>query len=163
MNATVSLKAVVDELEGLPEGWSIYLHRRTGEFLSLSDDDLRAIESDDPDDQPDLPEEMLPLTLDDLESDDYVLLPSSFDIHEWSIMDRFCRSLADQHRREELSAAIRGAGAFRMFRDTIGRMGIEDEWYAFRREAFEAIAVEWLEEHGIAYDARESATHSERT
>jgi hypothetical protein len=46
---------------------------------------------------------------------------------------------------------IRGSGAFRRFKDAIRRHGIEDEWYQFRDQALEEIAIEWLESNGIAY------------
>jgi len=48
-------------------------------------------------------------------------------------------------------SAIRGAGAFRRFRDTIHRLGIQDHWYAHRRTALEKIGVDWLEEYQISY------------
>jgi hypothetical protein len=66
-------------------------------------------------------------------------------------MERFSNSQAHEDRRDELLDAIHGAGAFRSFRSTIRRLGIEDEWFAFRQSAFEEIAKDWLEAHDISY------------
>jgi hypothetical protein len=51
----------------------------------------------------------------------------------------------------ELLGKIHGSGDFRRFKDTIYRRGIEDQWFPFRQKAFEEIAIDWLEENGIAY------------
>lgn len=87
-----------------------------------------------------------------LESEDFIPLPSKFDIHEWSIMDRFAQSLTDEATSDELDAALHGSGAFRRFKDAVRRLGLEDKWYRFRETALEEIAIEFLEEHGISYE-----------
>ena len=66
-------------------------------------------------------------------------------------MERFSNSQARPARRNELLDAIHGAGAFRIFKSTIRRLGIEDDWFRFRQAAFEDIAKEWLEAHDILF------------
>jgi hypothetical protein len=53
--------------------------------------------------------------------------------------------------RDQLSRAIHGAGAFRNFKDTVRRVGIESAWFAFRAEALREIALGWCEENQIAW------------
>jgi hypothetical protein len=48
--------------------------------------------------------------------------------------------------------AIHGAGAFRMFQDAVRRRRIESDWFAFRAEALRQIALDWCEEHHIAWE-----------
>ena len=84
-------------------------------------------------------------------SGDFIPLPGKFEIHEWSIMERFARSLTDAAVSDEVQAAVHGGGAFRRFKDAVHRLGIADEWYRFRDAALEEIAIEFLEAHGIAY------------
>jgi len=86
-----------------------------------------------------------------LKSEDYIALPTKFDIHEYEIMKRFCLSIEDDMLRDDLLDAIQGSGAFRRFKNMIYRRGIQDAWYSYRRAALEEIAIEWLTEHGIAY------------
>jgi len=42
--------------------------------------------------------------------------------------------------------------AFRNFKGTIRRLGIEEAWYAYKQRALEDIAREWLAEHGLEVD-----------
>jgi hypothetical protein len=66
-------------------------------------------------------------------------------------MRRFCRLRDDEAERDELLDAIAGRGAFRMFKSTIRRRGIEQEWYRYRDRALRRIAAEFLEAEGIPY------------
>jgi hypothetical protein len=86
-----------------------------------------------------------------LESEDFLALPGKFEIHEYSIMERFCLGVEDSEARDALLQAIRGRGAFRFFKAVIHERGIAEAWYAFRQRALEEIAVEWLEANGVAY------------
>ena len=87
-----------------------------------------------------------------IESDSFLALPGSFDIHEWSIMERFAHDQAVGPHRDELVDALHGRGAFRMFLSAVRRLGLKDEWYRFRDSAFEEIAKEWLEVKSIEYE-----------
>lgn len=152
MQEPVLLRDVVDELEGLMEGCTAYINRRTGEIYSVSEDDTRLLEDEDDDD--DLPEwqrEIMPKIRDVLESEDWLELPSRFDIHEWAIMEAFSRSMEDSDVRDELLSAIRGSGAFRHFKASIHRLGIHKNWDQYKTKALEQIAADWLDENGIAY------------
>ena len=87
-----------------------------------------------------------------LASKDWLRLPSKFDIHEWEIMNRFGQSLSDDAQGAEIADAIHGNGAFRVFKATIRRLGIEEAWFAYKQRALEDIAREWLAEHGLQSD-----------
>ena len=86
-----------------------------------------------------------------LESEDWLALPTKFDIHEWAIMDEFSCSVDDPELRNELRNAIRGAGAFRYFKDTIYRHELQESWYSYRTAVLDRIAIDWLDEHEIAH------------
>ena len=88
-----------------------------------------------------------------LDGERYVALPTSHDVHEWRIMEAFCYSLGHEDIRAAFLAAIRGRGAFRHFKDLLLRHGLRESWYAFRGEALRKIAIEWCEEHEIAFQA----------
>ena len=154
MPLPVSLKAVADELSILGDLSSAYVNRRTGEVVTLSEDDQALAEEEDvaEDDLPDWQAEMLPKIREILESDDWVALPGKFDIHEWEIMRRFGASLSDSHGASEIDRAIHGSGAFRMFRATVERLGLRGQWFEFRDRALMDIAREALEEVGIPYE-----------
>jgi hypothetical protein len=152
MKATVSLKDVVDEMDVPGDEHSAFLNRHTGELVTLSSEELSAAEEDDDiDHYPEWQQEMIIKAREILESDDFLALPNKFDIHEYSIMEDFCFSVADDKIRGSLLDKIRGSGAFRRFKDAIQMNGIEEDWYSFRQEAFEKIAIDWLEDNKIPY------------
>lgn len=154
MAAKVSLKLVVGELDALTDETSAYLNRVTGELYALGDEEAGLIE--DGVDASELPEwlvDEVPKIREVLDSEDWLALPTRFDIHEWAIMDGFARSLADSELRDELLTAIRGRGAFRSFKDAVHRHGIQQDWYDHRAAALGRIAADWLEAHGVEYAA----------
>lgn len=159
MATIVSLRRVVDELDALMDECTAYLNRQTGELYALQDEEAGAIEDDaDPEDLPEWLCDEVPKIREVLESGDWLPLPTKFDIHEWAIMDAFARSIDDSELQDELLGAIRGRGAFRYFKDTVHRHGIQDDWYGFRTAALERIAADWLDGHGISYTRDEDAT-----
>jgi hypothetical protein len=148
----VSIKDVVDEMDVPSDEHSAFLNRHTGELVTLSREELSAAEDDaDIGNYPEWQKEMIIKAKEVIESDDYLPLPSKFDIHEYSIMEDFCFSVADDKIREALLDKIRGSGAFRRFKDAIQMNGIEEDWYGFRQDALEKIAIDWLEASKIPY------------
>ena len=150
MSITVSLRDVVDEMQMLSDESTVYLNRKTGELITITQEEWDTLERD-PETLADWEREDLSKLREIDESEDYLALPSQFDIHEYSIMERFCQGIEDDQQRVDLLNAIRGSGAFRYFKDTIHRFGIQDDWYRFRDEALERIAADWLDDHQIRY------------
>jgi hypothetical protein len=66
-------------------------------------------------------------------------------------MEEFAYAVKSDGVREDLLYAIHGAGAFRHFKATVRRGGIEREWFAFRTEALREIARKWCEAHKIQW------------
>lgn len=152
MAIVVSLKDVVDAMDLPNNEWTSYLNPKTGEIVTVTDEDRDLAEDEDLDEM-DLPEwqrESLPKVREALKSAEFLALPDKFEIHEWSIIERFSNGQTSA-AREELLDAIHGAGAFRSFRNAIRRLGVEDEWFRFRQAALEEIAKDWLQAHDISY------------
>ncbi len=149
----VSLKSVVNEMDVISDDVTAYINKKTGELCAVSEEEANIIEAGNEDDEfiPDWQREILPKVREVLESDDFVALPDQFEIHEYSIMERYCLSLSDEGLQDELLRAIRGSGAFRRFKDAIHHKEIQDDWYRFRSEAFKSIASDFLESEGITW------------
>lgn len=139
MPPRVKLQDVVEAIDLPNRDWQSLLHRETGAIVTITEDMVIGPDGEE-------------LDREDVEdSDDYLPLPTSFEINEWSIMKTF----ADERPGRlgsELLDALSGRGAFRMFRATLKRARIEDDWDRFREAAFVTIATEWLDAHGIAYE-----------
>ncbi len=162
MKITVSLRDVVDELELLSEERTAFLNKRTGDLITVSEEELSAAEDEeDLADHPEWQQEMIAKAREVIESDDYLPLPSKFDINEYKIMEDFCYSIQDGRVGGNLLHAIRGSGAFRRFKDGIRSLGIEEDWYRFRTQALETIAVAWLEENEIRYTRNEEGSQNQ--
>jgi hypothetical protein len=152
MKKAVSLDDIVEYMEFQNDEMASYLKKWTWELISVRGEEFRAAEDeDDLDDYPEWQQEEIRNARDVLESDDYIALPSKFDIHEYGIMEDFCCSVEDDAVRADLLEAIRGRGAFRCFKSRIHAHRIEKRWYSFRDEAFLEIAREWCERNGIPY------------
>jgi hypothetical protein len=168
MNTAVKLKELIDEMQSQMDEWTTYLCKRTGEFVMISDEEFRAAEAkiDDEDNEAedemdiedddgflDVDEDQVKIAIDIMENyDDYIKLPSQYEIHEYEIMERFCWSIANEKERNILSIAIKGSGAFRRFKDMIRELGVEEDWYTFKDEEYKEIAIEWCNDNGIKYE-----------
>lgn len=168
----VSLRAVVAEMDVLNEEWTAYVNRLTGELITVTDEDARAAEDEvdeeideefDDDEFPDGETDELAKVREVLASEDFLALPSKFDIDEYGIMERFCEQVEDPGLRDELLRAIRGSGAFRRFKSLAQLRGAIDAWYTFRNGALEDIAAEWLDANGIPYIREQPVDDGNRT
>jgi len=152
MAITVKLKDIIDEMEIQFDFHSSYLNKKTGKIVMVTDDHFRVAEDeDDLSDYPEWEQEAIKLAGEVLGSDDYIELPTKFDIHEYSIMEEFCLSLNDEELSDKMYHSIKGKGAFLRFKDNIYEYGIEEDWFKYRREAFRRIAIDWCEDNNIPY------------
>ena len=152
MEPVIRLKDFIQEMDVLGDEIKVYLNIRTGEFTMVSNDDLSAAEeNEDIEDYPEWQQKNIQEVREVLSTDDYRELPSKFDIHEYSIMERFCYSVDDDELSDRLLNSIRRRGAFRYFKDTIHEYGIAEDWYKFREQAFKKIAIDWLKSNNIPY------------
>lgn len=150
----VSLKDIVDALEMQSDEDFYFLDRQTGKVEFVSREVLGIAEDggtiDDvlewQEDQFEVAEARL------ADWDRFEKLPTKHDIHEWEIMREFADSVEPERLSDELQNAIRGAGAFRYFKDTLRRYRREQDWYAFRAAALRQIAIDWCEQNGIEYN-----------
>jgi len=158
MTIIVSLRDVVNEIDGLPDEFHAYLNKVTGELVTINDEEISAIENgEDWNDYPAWEQEALATAQKVLDSTDYLSLPSKFEIHEYAIMEQFCDAIEDPKVSNDLMYRIKGSGAFRRFKAAIRYHGIEDDWYQFRNQALEEIAIEWLDNNEIEYTKTDAA------
>ena len=152
MAISVKLKDIIEGLEFQMDEGSSHLNTMTGEVVYITEEEWRAAEEDEPLEAfPAWQIEALCTAKDILETDHYLPLPTKFDIHEYSIMERLSYSMEDDDICDDLFRAIRGRGTFRYFKDKIYEYGIADDWYKYRDEVLREIAIAWCKENGIRY------------
>ncbi|WML46713.1 UPF0158 family protein [Neobacillus sp. PS3-34] len=153
MKIQVKLKDIIEEMEIQFEESSSLLNVKTGEIVLVSSEDLRAAEDEKPFDHlPEWQKENRMIAIDVVENyENYIELPTKYDINEYEIIEEFCFTVSDQRKQDTLLRAIEGKGAFRRFKDKIIDLEIEDQWYSYREECFKQIAIEWCQDNDINY------------
>ena len=148
----VKLSDLIEGMDFQSDECFSYLNTTTGEVVSVTTEELRAAEEDEPlEDFPDWQHDAIRIAEEIIETDHYLPLPDRFEINEYRMMERFCLSVDDDDMRDDLCDAIRGRGAFHRFKDRMQVYGMAEEWYRYRDAALREIAMAWCEEHGIPY------------
>ena len=148
MSVVVSLREVVNEMIEAGESQTAFVNRRTGEVVTLTDDERYMLEHVRAED---VPEEQRELQQ-DLRAGDLLELPSAFEHHQYSIVERFCHSLSHGDHRDLLMKAIHGKRAFRDFTNLVRQFGLDAAWAHFRERAYEELAIDWLVKNDLVHD-----------
>lgn len=122
----VNLADVVDAIDTINEDETY--------FYSIQDEEIVYVLEDDEDDELFIP------------------LPTKEEVNDYQIMVNFTETIEDDKKRDWFENAIRGKGAFRRFRATLERFGMETAWYDYLEASHRELAIEWCEQHGIVYD-----------
>jgi hypothetical protein len=85
-------------------------------------------------------------------SERFIDAPDPSEFHEYRHMEEFIESLPDPQAAEQLWRAIGGQDAFRHFKDTLHRLGLQDQWYRHRDEAMKQFVIKWAEANNVAYE-----------
>ena len=97
-------------------------------------------------------EEIVYVLEDDEDDEFFIPLPTKEEVNDYQNMVNFTESIEDDKKRDWFENAIHGKGAFRRFRATLERFGMETEWYDYLEACHRELAIEWCEQHGVVYD-----------
>ncbi len=132
----IKLDDVIDALEFVNSGMdcNVYYDDKTNKFIYIGDySDMTSAEREDV-------------------YDNCIELPTKYYIDEYKMMEEFIDTIEDVNIYNNLEIAISGKGAFRRFKDTCNRHGIESTWYKFRDEKYKEIAIEWCKKNNINFE-----------
>ena len=133
----VKLSAIVDAIEMMDQYSEYFLDKETGEMEWVSDMSMTQAEQEE--------------VYDRLDEHGFYRLPTSFDIRDYDIMEDFVDTLSGS-ARDRLANAIQGKGVFRRFKDTVIRLGMDQDWYDFQSDAYKRKAARWCEDNDIEYE-----------
>lgn len=155
MTAKVKLNDILQALYFQGDDVSAFLDRKTNDVYLITDEDFDAADSGEgiehyPEWQRD--SIMTASTIMDSEEDEYIKLPTKFEINAYDIMESFCLTQNDPAIRNEFYVAIKGKGAFSRFKRAIQVCRKEEEWNHFREAAYKQVAIRWCEENGMMYE-----------
>ncbi len=153
MGFPVKLSDIIEAIEFQMDESSAYLNKKTGEVVTVTQEDFEAAENQDAlDEYPEWQHESIKTAQEILDhEEDFIGLPTKYDVHEYQIMERFILSIKDREISDALYRAIKGKGAFRRFKDDIFRFDIADEWYKYREDAIKQVAIDWCELNQIKF------------
>ncbi len=153
MGFPVQLNRIIEAIELQTDESSAYLDKKTGDVMVIMEEELNAAEDQEPlEEYPEWQRDNIEKAREFIDrEEDFLSLPTKYDIDEYEIMEDFCRAVEDADICEDLSNSIHGKSAFRRFRNAIERFNMEDEWYKYRDGAIRQIAINWCKENDIAY------------
>jgi len=156
----VKLEDIIEGIEMSQEERQAYLDLHTGRIEYIDDQTSWAMRDDEDQSLPDWQRplvEIARLIEADEEGERVLPLPKQFEADEWQMMAEFAAGIDDDAVRDELSHACRGGGAFRRFKDAVHRLGLADEWYAYRDEGYRQLAADWCWANDIPCEAKGDA------
>lgn len=133
----VKLTDIIDAIEMMDQYSEYFLDKETGKVEWVSDMAMTQEEREE--------------IYDRLDEHGFYRLPTSFDIREYDIMEDFVDTLSG-NAHDRLASAIQGKGAFRRFKDSVIKLGIDKQWYDFHADAYKRKAARWCEENDIEYE-----------
>ncbi|GBG08475.1 hypothetical protein PAT3040_03058 [Paenibacillus agaridevorans] len=142
----VKLDDLINEIEFQMVETDTYINTRTGEVITLSKEEMRAAEDEEPlEKYPDWQRENIEQAIKIIEDEDEVYLYFTLrnEYHEYEIIEEFIGTLNEAEVREELFGAIQGRGAFRRFKDGISEHDLEKQWYEFKEKKIKELVIEW--------------------
>jgi hypothetical protein len=122
----------------------------TGEIVSIPNELMSAVESDDEEvlqDLPDWEKDLIEIAENIVrdESERYVDIPRKPSHEAYDLMVEFAHSVTNSNLREKLEIALDGKGAFRRFKNVIsGYPDEEKRWFAFKDKRMRERVIEWL-------------------
>jgi hypothetical protein len=152
--AKVKLEDVIEQLEFANESSKSFYNIINEEIYIIPEEVERYTIQNNLDDEfiSEWEKELIPIAKDIQNNpENYISFPDQFEIHEYSIMERFCLSLNNDKLREIMYSSIKGRGAFQRFKDKIHEQGIAEDWYKYKEESLKEIAIGWCENNNIEY------------
>jgi len=150
--AAVKLDDLINEIEIQMEETLTYINTQTGEVITLSREEMRAAEDEEPlENYPDWQKENIKQAIKILEDENEVYRGFTLrnEYNEYEIVEEFIGTLSEEKVRKELFGVIQGRGAFRRFKDGIREHDVEKQWYEFKEKRVKELVIEWCEDKDL--------------
>jgi len=153
----VKLDDIIEGIEMSGDESQAYLDLQSGRIEYIDEQTSWAMRDDEDQSLPDWQRplvEIARLIKGDEDGERFLALPNQFEANEWQMMAEFAAGIDDDAMRDELSHACRRSGAFRYFKAAVHRLGVADEWYAYRDESYYKLAADWCEANEIPFEPK---------
>lgn len=134
---SINLEDIINELELISDDGISYLHKLSGELIHLTSFEIKNSLINSTKAKIDLSNENFAET-------DYLKLPSKKEFSEHDLMLNFLRNNPNQYICEEVTKLENEHNTnYWRLRNLILHFNIGNEWYKYKREAFQKIAIDW--------------------
>jgi|GEM_PF-2712157 len=131
------LENIVDELELISDDGVSFLHKMTGELIHFNSYELKNNLRNPTKTKIDSGKK-------DFAETDYLKLPTKNEIDEYGLMLNFLRNNPNKNISEEIADLEKDHNVnYWQLRNVILHHNIGNEWYKYKREAFQKIAINW--------------------
>lgn len=130
---SISLEDINNELELISDDGLSFFHKLSGDLIHLSSYELK-----------NLSRAKINSSSEIFVENDYLKLPDKKEINEESLMLNFLLNNQNQNVREAVTILQKDHKLnYWQLRNVILHYKIGNEWYKYKREAFQKIAIEW--------------------
>lgn len=130
---SISLEDIVNELELISDDGLSFFQKLSGELIHISSYELK-----------NLSKAKIDSSNESFTEADYLKLPTKNEINEHNLMLNFLRNNPNKSISEEVTNLVKDHNTnYWQLRKIILHYNIGKEWYKYKREAFQKIAIEW--------------------
>ncbi len=134
---SISLEDIVNELELISDDGLSFFQKLSGELIHISSYELK-----------NLSKAKTNSSNEKFAENDYLKLPNKKEINEESLMLKFLLSNQNQNVREAITILQKNHKLnYWQLRNVILHYNIGNEWYKYKREAFQKIAIDWCKKN----------------
>lgn len=151
MSLPVKIKEVLEALIYTEDDCTTYVNKITGELATISDEESNYAHEELDETVPEWIVAGRPRVKQILESEDYLEMPSKYDLHEENMMTSFCDTVEKEDVKNYLLKTLKGNHAAENFSQTIDKFDLGKKWIAHRDNSMKEIAIKFLDDHSIAY------------
>ena len=139
----VDLSAIAEAVNNSMEAWTEILDIRTGEVLSLPNDDNEYVDRDEETEE----------KWEEVErSGWYIALPDEHELREVDIMRSFARDMENERIGKNLLNASYGKGLYRRFRDMLYEYGLTEQYEQYKKDTYYEYFSEWCRGNGLPHE-----------
>ncbi len=151
MSLPIKLKDVLDALIYTEDDCTTYINKVTGEIATISDEESNYAHEEIDQTSPEWIIAGRVRVKQVLESEDFLEMPSKFDLHEESMMKNFCNTIEKEDVKNYLLKTLGSSSAAENFSQYVEKFDLHKQWITYRDNSIKDIAIKFLQEKSIPY------------
>ncbi len=151
MSLPVKMKEVLESLIYTEDDCTTYINKVTGELATISDEESNHAHEELDETAPEWIIAGRPRVKQILESEEFLEMPSKFDLHEDNMMTSFCETVEKEDVKNYLLKTLKGNHAVDNFNQSIEKFDLGKKWITHRDNSMKEIAVKFLNDHSIPF------------